>query len=163
MELEIDLADVLEIKNSEISELLTEVYVGGGFVKSDEAVSLFEPSAVRERGVLIGVREHSDSTLVGMVIFVPPDSPARRLAKNNEAEIHLLAVKPDYRRRGIGRMLVQSAVDKAKSIGCSTIILWTQTIMKSAQKLYKKMGFVPLKDIEKNDRKFTVYEMKLDP
>ena len=35
--------------------------------------------------------------------------------------------------------------------------------MQSAQKLYEEAGFVPLKDIEKNDRKFKVYEMKLDP
>lgn len=161
MEWEIDLADVLEIKNSEISELLTEVYVGGGFVKPDEAVSLFDPSAVRKRGVIIGVREKLHSSLVGMVIVVPPDSYARRLAKNNEAEIHLLAVKPDYRRRGIGRMLIQSAVDKAKSIGCSKIILWTQTSMKSAQKLYEKIGFVSISDINKNGRQFKIYELKL--
>lgn len=163
MEWKINLADPLRIKHSEISQLLTEVYVGEGFVTSEEAITLFDPSAVRKRGLLIGVRENLHSNLVGMVIVVPPNSSFRRLAKNNEAEIHLLAVKPDYRRLGIGSLVLQSAIARAKQIGCSKIILWTQTIMQSAQKLYEEAGFVPLKDIEKNDRKFKVYEMKLDP
>ena len=53
MEFEIATADFLEITDLELSELLAQVYVAGGYTEPDEAVSLFEPSAVRKRGVLI--------------------------------------------------------------------------------------------------------------
>ena len=162
MKFEIDTADALKLKDIEISELLNQVYVEGGFIDLREAALLLNPSAVTKRGTLIGVREKLYSNLVAMIILVPPDSAARRLAKNNEAEIHLLAVKPEYRRRGLGGMLVESAINKAKSLGCSKIILWTQTTMKEAQKLYQTIGFVYVDDIERNDRKFKVYELKLE-
>jgi ribosomal protein S18 acetylase RimI-like enzyme len=161
MEFEINTADSLKIDDIEISELLTQVYVVGGFIEPDEAVSLFEPSAVRKRGTLIGAREKQHLQLAGIVIVVPPDSPARRLAQNNEAEMHLLGVSAEYRRLGLGRMLIEAAVDRAKRSGYSKIILWTQNSMKSAQKLYEAMGFLHVDNIQKNGRDFKVYELAL--
>jgi len=87
MEFEIDIAGNLNIEDSELSELLTEVYVEAGFTRPDEAKVLFEPSRVRQRGTLIGARERETSNLAGMVIMVPPESEARRLAQGNEAEL----------------------------------------------------------------------------
>ena len=161
MEFEIATADSLGITDLELSELLTQVYVAGGFTLPDEAVSLFEPSAVRNRGVLIGARENRHSKLLGIIIVVPPDSPARRLAKDNEAEIHLLGVKPEYRRHGLGRMLVEAAIDLANHSGYSKIILWTQFSMNAAQRLYESTGFIHIDDITKNGRDFKVYEKPL--
>jgi len=161
MEFEIGTADFLGIDDFELSELLTQVYVAGGFTAPDEAVSLFEPSAVRKRGTIIGAREKQHLKLAGIVIVVPPDSPARRLAQNNEAELHLLGVKPEYRRHGLGRMLVESAIDRAKQSGYSKIILWTQVSMKSAQKLYEATGFIHVADMKRNSRDFKIYEMAL--
>ena len=123
LKFEIATTDRLKIDDSEILDLLTQVYVGGGFTTSEEAVSLFEPSAVRARGVLIGARENQQSKLAGFIIVVPPDSPARRLAKNNEAELHLLGVKPEYRRHGLGRMLVDAAIEKHATQSVSSV-LW---------------------------------------
>ena len=159
MEFEIATADFLEITDHELSELLTQVYVAGGYTEPYEAVSLFEPSAVRKRGVLIGAREKQHSNLAGIVIVVPPDSPARRIAENNEAEIHLLGVKPEYRRLGLGRMLVEAAIDTASHSGYSKIILWTQFSMNGAQKLYETMGFIHIDGITRNGRDFKVYEI----
>ena len=160
-EFEIDVAEVLRIDDIELSELLAQVYVAGGFVDAEEAVSLFEPSAVRKRGILIGAREKQHLQLVGIVIVVPPDSLARRLAQNNEAEMHLLGVEPAYRRQGLGRILVESAIGRAKQSGYSKIILWTQVSMKSAQKLYEARGFTHVDDIKRNGRDFKVYEIVL--
>lgn len=161
MKFEIDTADFLKIDDIELSELLTQVYVAGGYTEADEAVSLFEASAVRKRGTLIGAREKQYSQLAGIVIVVPPDSPARRLAQNNEAEIHLLGVKPEYRRYGLGRLLVESAIGRAKHSGYTKIILWTQTSMESAQKLYETTGFIHVDDMKRNGRDFKIYEMAM--
>ena len=161
MEFEIATADTLEISDLELSELLTQVYVAGGFTTLEEAASLFEPSIVRNRGVLIGARERHHSKLAGIIIVVPPDSSARRLAKNNEAEIHLLGVKPEYRRHGLGRMLVEAAIARAIQSGYSKLILWTQLSMNAAQKLYESSGFIHIDDIARNGRDFKVYEKPL--
>ena len=158
MEFEIATADTLEITDPELSELLTQVYVAGEFTTQEEAASLFEPSAIRNRGVLIGARERHHSKLAGIIIVVPPDSSARRLAKNNEAEIHLLGVKPEYRRHGLGRMLVEAAIARANQNGYSKLILWTQLSMNAAQKLYESSGFIHIDDIARNGRDFKVYE-----
>lgn len=161
MEFEIETGELLRIDDIEISELLTNVYVAGGFTKPDEAVTLFEPSAVRKRGMLITAREKQHLKLAGMVIVVPPDSPARRLAQNNEAEMHLLGVRADYRGQGLGRLLVETAIGRAKQSGYSKIILWTRVSMKSAQKLYLATGFIHVENINRNGRDFKVYEMVL--
>ena len=161
MEFEIATADALKISDSELSELLTQVYVAGGLTTQEEAASLFEPSIVRNRGVLIGARESYLSKLAGIIIVVPPDSSARRLAKNNEAEIHLLGVKPEYRRHGLGRMLVEAAIARANESGYSKLILWTQLSMNAAQRLYESSGFIHIDDIARNGRDFKVYEKPL--
>ncbi len=161
LKFEIVTTDRLKIDDSEILDLLTQVYVGGGFTTSEEAVSLFEPSTVRARGVLIGARETQQSKLAGFIILVPPGSPARRLAKNNEAELHLLGVRSEYRRHGLGRMLVNAAIENASRLGCSKLILWTQLSMNSAQRLYESAGFVHIDNIERNGREFKVYERTL--
>ena len=162
MDFEIATDDLLNIDDIELSELLTQVYVAGGFTEPDEAVSLFEPSAVRKRGMLIAARENLHLSLAGIVILVPPDSPARRLAQGNEAEMHLLGVKPGCRQHGLGRILVESAIGRAKHNGYSKIILWTQFSMKSAQRLYESTGFIHVNDFNRNGRDFKVYEMVLN-
>ncbi len=161
MTFEIDLAGNLGVEDSELSELLTEVYVDGGFTKPEEAKTLFEPSSVRQRGILICARDRETSTLAGMVIVVPPESEARRLAEGDEAEMHLLGVKLDYRGKGLGKRLIEAALSEAGSEGCSRMILWTQLSMKSAQKLYQSSGFSYIKTFERNGREFLVYDREL--
>ena len=158
VQFEIATADFLKISDCEISELLEQVYIEGGFTTRAEAVLLFLPSAVKSRGDLIGAREIERSNLAGMVIVVPPDSPARRLAGSNEAELHLLGVKPEYRRHGLGRMLVEAAIERANRLGYAKIILWTQLAMDAAQMLYESTGFRHIGNIERNGRDFKVYE-----
>jgi len=161
MEFKIAPAESLEITDLELWQLLVTVYVADGFTRPEEATSLFEPSAVRNRGVVIGAREKHQGTLAGMIIIVPPDSPARRLAQHDEAEIHLLGVLPEYRRHGLGRMLVEAAIDSAIQNGYSKILLWTQASMSAAQTLYESAGFSHIDDFTRNGRDFKVYEKPL--
>ena len=161
MEFDIHAAEQLEIEDSELSALMTQVYVDGGFTDVSEAKSLFDPAAIRQRGLLIGARDKKSTVLAGIIILVPPESTARRLAQNNEAEIHLLGVKSEYRGHGLGRSLVTEAIIRSKQKRYQKIILWTQDSMKAAQSLYESVGFVYAKNIEKNGRTFKVYNMDL--
>lgn len=154
-------ADDLEIADREIAALLTKVYVEGGFTPREEANSLFEPSAVRQRGTIIGARHKQSSALSGLVIVAPHGSPACRFAKMNEGEVHLLGVMPEYRGHGLGRRLVEACIERARRLGWSKLILWTQLSMKPAQALYESAGFLHADDFERNGRKYRLYELNL--
>lgn len=153
-------ADELKINDPEMVQLLTVVYVDDGFVTPETAVSLFEPAAVRSRGKIIGAREKQTLMLAGMVIVVYPDSPARRMAQDNETEMHLLGVKPEYRGNGLGKVLVAAAINDAKQGGYSKMLLWTQATMHAAHRLYEASGFIraPGRDFIRAGRDFKVYE-----
>lgn len=160
MEFKLAMDSALQISDEELSALLKQVYIDGGFTEPEIAQTLFAPAAVRERGMLIGARDAQTFDLAGIVIVVPPDSSACRLAQGNEVEMHLLGVKPVYRGHGLGRRLVEAALDTARSNGYHKMILWTQTSMQTAQKLYEAVGFVRVKekDLSRNGRYFLVYE-----
>jgi GNAT superfamily N-acetyltransferase len=57
-------------------------------------------------------------------------------------EIHELFVHPDYRGRGIGKMLVERAVDYARVRNRNIMGLWVGVKNFSAKEFYKRMGFV---------------------
>lgn len=161
MEFELVSSESNAITDHELEELLTQVYVAGGYTNPEEAVTLFAPASVRKRGELIVAREKQRGILAGLIILVPPGSPARKLAQKNEAEIHLLGVKPAYQQQGLGHMLVETAIENARHSGYTKLILWTQSTMTAAQKIYSGLGFIQFDVFEKNGRTFKVYEKYL--
>ena len=124
--------------DSALEALLYETYVRGGFTDAILAGTLLG-ATVRARGEVLAARDRTE--LLGTVTFVAPSSPARRLAMPDEFEIHLLCVRPDARRRGIGEALVRAALQRAKVEGARGVVLWTQPTMDAAQRLYRRCGF----------------------
>lgn len=161
MDFEFNFVDESEIEDSELTELLTQVYVTGGFTKPEDAKILFEANSVRRRGFLIGIRECQANELAGVIILVPPDSKARRLANDNESEMQLLAVKEKFRGLGCAKKLVEKIIFESKCKGHTKMVLWTQRTMVEAQHLYESIGFLPVDHFEKNGRAFIVYSLAL--
>ena len=157
----IDRCENLQISDEEIYDLLSLVYVQTRFTSDERAKSIFDPIKVKDRGVLFASREKSTNEFSGMVIVVPPNSSAIVRAKENECEMHLLGVSPSYRGHGLGRKLVNKAIELAKDNHWSKMILWTQKPMKEAQKLYESYGFIRTGKMTKSDIEFLVYEKKL--
>jgi ribosomal protein S18 acetylase RimI-like enzyme len=156
----IDSADLLEVADFEISALLKRAYVEDGFTSPGRSEVLFAPPAVRGRGRLVCARPQGAEALAGMVVVVTPDSPARRLAAADEAELHLLAVDHAYRGLGVGSALVCAAMQVAHEQGFHKIILWTQPTMTVAQRLYESAGFARAehRDPTINGLRFMAYE-----
>lgn len=151
----------LNVSDEEIFNFLSQVYVQAGFTSADTAKTIFDPVKVRNRGVLFASRETSGNEFSGMVIVVPPESKAIVRSKKNECEIHLLGVAPKYRGNGLGRTLVNKAVDFAQDSNWSKIVLWTQKPMKEAQRLYESFGFIRTGEMTKSGLEFLVYEREL--
>ena len=86
--------------------------------------------------------------------------PTTVRAKENECEMHLLAVAPKYRSCGPGRKLVKKALAYGEYEGWSKMILWTKRPMTEARRLYESFGFVKVDKMERNGIEFLVYERK---
>jgi ribosomal protein S18 acetylase RimI-like enzyme len=142
--------------DSALEALLYETYVRGGFTDAILAGALLA-AAIRARGVVLAARDRGD--LLGTVTLVAPSSPARRLAVADEFELHLLCVRADARRRGIGEALVRAALQRAKAEGARGVVLWTQTTMEAAQRLYRRCGFErdASADFNRGARQFLVH------
>jgi len=62
-------------------------------------------------------------------------------ADNSTAQLRLLLVEPWARGHGIGKMLVDECLRFSKQAGYKNIILWTQSILTSARRIYDACGF----------------------
>lgn len=67
---------------------------------------------------------------------------------NNCAEIQKLYISDSAKGKGLGKRLMQTAEEFAKSVGYSLLYLETHTYLKAAVGLYEKSGF---RQIEKPD------------
>jgi ribosomal protein S18 acetylase RimI-like enzyme len=147
-------------KDAEIASLLTRVFVGEGYTDKS-AQGMFAVAKLRKHGEIMLAL--SSGELWGMIIFVPPASPARQVAKPNEAEIHLLAVDPKTRDRGIASSLVMACEQRTILSGYSSMVLSTQPTMKEAQRLYEPLGYRrnAARDWSRGARTYLVYEKPL--
>ena len=56
-------------------------------------------------------------------------------------ELHHLRVDPDWRRRGVGRALIDAAIDAARADGAETLSVGTHPDNSAAQAYYLALGF----------------------
>jgi ribosomal protein S18 acetylase RimI-like enzyme len=104
------------------------------------------PAAVRDR-LIPGLRQHptslvflafDDAIPVGVAVcFVGFSTFAARPLVN----IHDLAVMPDSRGRGIGRLLLERVEAKGRELGCCKLTLEVREDNHRAQRLYQRFGF----------------------
>ena len=60
-------------------------------------------------------------------------------------EFTKMAVGKNFRRKGIGQALCYASFEKAKSLGATKVILYSNTLQKEAIIMYEKIGFKHLK------------------
>ena len=112
------------------------------------------PEAVRDR-LISGLRQHptslvflafDDAIPVGVAVcFIGFSTFAARPLIN----IHDLAVIPDYRGLGIGRLLLKGVEAKGRELGCCKLTLEVREDNHRAQGLYQRFGFAdaPSEDV----------------
>ncbi|MEU5365961.1 GNAT family N-acetyltransferase [Streptomyces sp. NPDC005925] len=82
------------------------------------------------------------AAVLGGVTFVPAGGPMADIASPGEAEIRMLAVSRAARGRGVGEALVRACVHRARAVpGCVRVVLSTQPTMRTAHRLYERLGF----------------------
>jgi DNA-binding MarR family transcriptional regulator/GNAT superfamily N-acetyltransferase len=76
-----------------------------------------------------------NGAVVGSIFVMPSEGIER------SAQLRMLYVEPGARGLGIGKTLVDQAVNFARSSGYERMRLWTHTIQESARRLYAAAGF----------------------
>ncbi|MEL6680283.1 MAG: GNAT family N-acetyltransferase [Pseudomonadota bacterium] len=75
------------------------------------------------------------------VIGQPPTAYLLCQRRGEDLQIENLAVHPDHHSAGLGRLLVDHAVDTARRRGLARITLYTNETMAGALRFYPRLGF----------------------
>ncbi|MFS8198698.1 GNAT family N-acetyltransferase [Streptomyces sp. CWNU-52B] len=135
-----------------LGEITAQAYLGDGlldFGGGDPYLAELRDAAGRAAAgeVLVAVEVAGSpgaprGRLLGGVTFVPAGGPMADIAGAGEAEIRMLAVAKEARGRGVGTSLVRACVERARATdGCASVVLSTQRTMRSAHRVYERLGF----------------------
>lgn len=79
----------------------------------------------------------------------------------NSAGFRLLAVTDAARGKGVGKLLTQACIDKARQQGRSQLILHTTRAMQTAWKMYERLGFSRSEDLDFMQGDLGVYGFRM--
>jgi DNA-binding MarR family transcriptional regulator/GNAT superfamily N-acetyltransferase len=100
----------------------------------EEFVTNFDPT--RERCWIA----ETDGQNVGHIFLVKHPTQAKT------AKLRLLFLEPCARGMGLGDALVNECIQFARTAGYRTVVLWTQSILTAAHRIYERAGFRLVKE-----------------
>jgi GNAT superfamily N-acetyltransferase len=118
--------------------------------------------------VAIPLAEFARSRLPGQCIWIVEDgerivgSLAIVRFSEIEAQLRWLLLVPEVRGQGIGRKLVEEALDFCRDVGYSSVFLWTVNTLPVAAKLYQSVGFGKTEELTHELWGSTVTEVKYE-
>ncbi|BDD09517.1 hypothetical protein FUAX_19490 [Fulvitalea axinellae] len=107
------------------------------YFKMEEAdrIALDQPEEyILNKGGKILIAIH-DNTVLGVCALI------KRQDEKYDYELAKMAVSPKAQGKGVGYLLGRAIIDKANALGASHLYLESNTILKPAVSLYKKLGF----------------------
>jgi len=126
-----------------IAELTVGVYLGEGLASEGYAPALADVAGRAERAELLVVRDE-EGVIVGSVALVLDGDFGEVTTSDREAAFRMLAVAPEARGRGVGRLLVTTCLERARAAGKERMVLSTDPKMTAAHRLYGRLGFTRL-------------------
>lgn len=84
-----------------------------------------------------------------------------RKIDNQNCEMKRLYVRPEFRGKKLGNVLIEKIIEDAREIGYSYMLLDTLPFLQSAIHLYKKYGFYEIESYNNSPMDTSIY-MKLD-
>jgi len=129
--------------HARIAELTVGTYVDGGLAPEDYLPQLADVAGRAAQADLLVARDGNDR-IVGSVALVLSGEFGEVTASDDEAAFRMLVVDAAARGRGIGELLVQGCLERARSAGKRRMVLSTDPRMTAAHRLYGRLGFTRL-------------------
>ena len=116
-------------------ERLNKAWIDKYFVLEDLDKWVLENphEAILQKGGTILMAAY-DGVIAGTVALLKESDTVYEFSK--------MAVDEAYQRRGLAEALSHAAFDKARALGAQKVILYSQTSLEPAIRLYRKLGFV---------------------
>ena len=134
-----------------VADLTVAAYHGVSDDQTHGYVSELRDVAGRAATCIVLVAVDASDRVLGAVTYVDgPGNPWAELEREDEAGFRMLAVAPDAQGQGIGRLLAEAMVARARAAGRRGIAIYTRPSMAAAHRLYESLGFLrdPRRDWE---------------
>ena len=118
--------DIAQLREASGLDIRADDYVENTFGEMD---AYFPP-----HGALLTARD--DGRLIGMGFL--------KKIRDGHCEVKRMYVLPDYRGQGLGKRILATLIDRARSLGYATAMLDSAVYMTTAHALYRSMGFKPV-------------------
>ena len=120
-----------------------------GFAPGERYEGELRDVAGRTETAEVIVAADGEGRILGGVTFVPGLGPLAEFDGPDESGMRMLAVDPAAQGRGVGRLLAQTCIDRARATGRSRLVLHTTRAMAAAHRLYRGLGFArtPQRDV----------------
>ena len=124
-----------EARHAEAFRDLNVAWIERYFVVEDKDREVLEDPVGRilDKGGAILIAEDSAAAAIGCVALVPVGEGVLELVK--------MAVTDNHQGQGVGRMLVDAAIARARDIGARTLYLESNSKLEPAVRLYERAGF----------------------
>jgi GNAT superfamily N-acetyltransferase len=128
-----------------IGALTVAAYQADGLLDANpEYVHELSDAARRAEHAELLVAVDADGELLGSVTVVRPGSAFAEISRDGELEFRMLSTTPAARGRGIGEALTRAVLDRARELGAPRVVLCSLDAMKTAHRLYLRLGFTRL-------------------
>jgi ribosomal protein S18 acetylase RimI-like enzyme len=134
-------------EHAALGELIVRAYREVGETEASYYAELLDVAG-RAALVPVLVAVDAEDHVLGCVTYVPGPGPFHEGEFAEAASIRMLAVAPAARRRGVGRVLVEACIERARAAGRPAISLSTRPFMTAAHRLYASLGFARVPELD---------------
>jgi GNAT superfamily N-acetyltransferase len=154
----------IEIRNAtpaeyaDIGKLMVHAYSNlSGFLKPDEHPAYYNlleniGEITKKTGTELLAAVSSQNVILGAVVYFDDmqqyGSGGTATRENNSSGFRFLAVADEARGNGIGKLLTQACLSKAKDHDRKQVIIHTTMAMQTAWKMYEQIGFKRSEDLD---------------
>ncbi len=158
---------------AEIGRLMVSVYSDlDGFPTKNEQPDYYQKLAnagdfTKDPGTELLVAVSAEGKIAGAVVFFREmkyyGSGGIATGETNACGFRLLAVDPGFRGQGIGKLLTNECIKRAKAANAAQVIIHTTAAMQTAWKMYEGLGFRRSEDLDFMQGHLPVYGLRLNP
>ena len=155
---------------SEIGQLMVKVYAQlEGFPTQEEQPEYYKMLAnvgsftTKPRTELL-VATSSEGKIAGAVVYFADMKyygSAGTATRERGAGFRLLAVDPEERGKGVGKLLTTECIRKARLSNAGQLIIHTTMAMQNAWKMYEQLGFKRSEDLDFMQGQLSVFGFRL--